>query len=84
MMRTETYADGKLVATRDDPAPVLSPEQTNRATLGDRATQALATNATFLALQSPTAAQTLAQVRALTRQHSALFRLLLGLLDDTD
>jgi hypothetical protein len=51
--------------------------------LRDRARAALTTNATFLALGTPTAAQNAAQVRALTRQTNALARLLLGLLDDT-
>jgi hypothetical protein len=39
---------------------------------------ALADNATFLALASPTQAQTLAQVRRLTRQTNALIRATVG------
>lgn len=80
-MRIETYENGKLIHVEEVPD---DPVQVNRATLVDRATQALATNATFLALASPTNAQTLAQVRSLTRQTSALIRLLLGRLDSTD
>ena len=56
----------------------------NRTTLTDRATTALATNRDFLALASPTNAQTLAQVKALTRQNTAIIRLILNLLDATD
>jgi uncharacterized membrane-anchored protein len=53
----------------------------NRITLEDKATQALATNAKFLALTTPTNAQTLAQVKALTRENTAIIRLLLNRLD---
>lgn len=92
---------------------VGTPEEQDaaRAILYGKAQQALTTNAnalalpdptagnnTFLALSSPTNAQTLAQVRALTnqmnamyaasvasiRQRNALIRLALSLLDSTD
>ncbi|MFM1964892.1 MAG: hypothetical protein RL134_617, partial [Actinomycetota bacterium] len=53
-------------------------------TLVQRAQTALQGNRDFLALSAPTNAQTLAQVKALTRQNTALIRLLLGLLDDTE
>jgi hypothetical protein len=57
---------------------------TNKAGLEDRAAQALAGNQTFLNLASPTNAQTLAQVKALTKQVNALIRLRRDdLLDDT-
>lgn len=56
----------------------------NRTTLEQRAATALANNRDFLALTTPTNAQTLAQVKALTRQNTALIRLVLGALDSTD
>lgn len=59
-------------------------EVANAATIRDRAAQALSTNSDFLALASPTNAQTLAQVKALTRQINGLIRLTLGRLDGTD
>lgn len=47
----------------------------NRAALLTQAANAIATNTTFLAIASPTNAQTLAQVRALSRQNRVLIRL---------
>ena len=61
----------------------VDPTVTNRATLTTAATNALASNITYIALASPTAAQQTAQVKALTRQVDALIKLTLGLLDDT-
>ncbi len=81
-MRIEEYdQDGNLIRTRtvaDDPAMV------NGDTLRAQAVQALADNRTFLAIASPTNAQVLAQVKALTRQNQGIIRLALGLLDGTD
>jgi len=54
----------------------------NQTTLQGRASAALAVNATFLGLASPTNAQVLAQVQRLTRECNALIRLMLGLLSD--
>ncbi len=51
------------------------------ATLRQQATAALDANAAFLALASPTAVQLRDQTVALTRECSALIRLLLGKLD---
>jgi len=56
----------------------------NRTTLTDRAVTSLQGNRDFLALTSPSQADALAQIKDLTRQSTALIRLLLGLLDRTD
>lgn len=57
--------------------------QANLAALQAKAQTALTANAAFLAIGSPNAAQTLAQVQILTRECNALVRLLLGQLDST-
>lgn len=56
----------------------------NRLVLLDRARTALADNATFLLLGSPTNAQSLAQLRALTRQVNGLIKLAVEDLADTN
>jgi hypothetical protein len=53
----------------------------NGATLRTRAENALTTNANYLAIGSPSNAQNLAQIRALTRQMNGSIRLDLGRLD---
>lgn len=53
-------------------------------TLRSQSTTALETNRAFLTVPSPTQAQTLAQVRALSRQNNVIIRLLLGDLTGTD
>jgi len=63
-------------------AHVAVDRDANGATLRRRAQNALATNATFLGLASPSNAQNAAQVKALTRQMNGLVRLVVGLLDD--
>lgn len=67
-----------------DERAVESREQENERTLIARATTALAANRDFLAIATPSNAQTLAQVRALTRQMNAALRLLVGDLTGTD
>lgn len=70
--------------------PMTAPElanvaaNTNRTTIQTQAATALDTNRTFLAIASPTNAQTLAQVKALTRQNQGIIRLLLNQLDRTN
>ena len=63
---------------------VIVQQETNRKTIEQQAKTALATNKTFLAITSPTNAQTLAQTKALTRQMNGVIRLLLNQLDETD
>ena len=72
-------ADPDFVDPDPEPEPV---DVVNHRTLRQRAEGALASNGDFLALSSPTNAQTLAQVRLLTREASALIRLVLDKVDD--
>lgn len=75
--RHQTFtADGKVVEERVEVVDITEPSI--RYDLHTRARQALVDNAAFLALATPTQAQTLAQVRRLTRQHNAVIRLLLA------
>lgn len=80
----ETYdSTGKLLGTRTVQYDV-STEQANDETIRQQALDALTTNRTYIARQSPTAAQNTAQIQALTRQVNGLIRLVLGRLDATD
>lgn len=56
----------------------------NEETLRNQGLQALQNNRDFLAVVTPTQAQVLAQVRALTKQSNGVIRQLLGILDGTD
>lgn len=69
--------------TADELAAVA--QATNAGSLEAKARAALTANGTYLALAAPTNAQTVAQVKALTRQMTALIRLSLrgDLLDTT-
>ena len=86
---TTTAEEGTDLVTRDGAGNIvatvpLPTERVNAKSLAAKIDTALTNNATFLALASPTNAQTLAQVRALTRQMNALARLVAGKLDTTD
>ncbi len=56
----------------------------NKSTLQQRATDSIAANNTYLAIATPTNAQVAAQVRFLTRESSAVIRLLLNQFDAVD
>jgi hypothetical protein len=56
----------------------------NWQTIVQQASTALTTNRTFLAVQSPTTAQAVAQVQALSRQMNGVIRLLLQQFDGTN
>lgn len=80
------YGPGGVVLS-EETVEVDVTEQVVRADLHAKVRAALAANAAFLALSSPTNAQTLAQVRRLTRENSALIRLIIGsdlLVENTD
>jgi hypothetical protein len=58
--------------------------QLNLATIQTQAATALANNRTFLGITSPTTAQAVTQVQALTHQNQGIIRLLLSQLDGTN
>lgn len=75
-----TTTDSKGTTTVETPMPA---DQVNAATLAGKAQAALAANATYLAIPTPTNAQVAAQVALLTREVNALIRLVVGKLDAT-
>lgn len=66
------------------PANPLVTAVSNREQLLSKAKTALANNATFLAIPSPTQGQSLTQIQALTRQMDAIIRVVGGYLDSQD
>ena len=82
VVETRPYTAAELAAVAAE--AVNRTKAGNKATIEQRATQALTANATFLAIASPTNAQTLAQVQRLTKECTALIRLALNLHDTTD
>ncbi len=69
--------DGQLQAAITAAAAAFVDLEANRLTLINAAGSALAANATYLAVVTPTNAQVVAQVAALTRQVNGVIRLLL-------
>lgn len=59
-------------------------ERVNERTIRSQANTALVNNRTYIAIASPSAAQTTAQVKDLSRQVNGLIRLVLNKLDGTD
>ncbi len=78
IFRTDTDqvvdANGNVLSTTTVQRDVTRPA--NLTDLTTKARQAITANDTFLALASPTAAQTAAQVKALTREVTGIIRLL--------
>jgi hypothetical protein len=72
----------RQTVTEDVPDP--SQTDLNRTSLLAAAGNAIGGNITALNVASPTNAQVIAQVKALTRQNNVLIRVICGLLDSTD
>jgi molecular chaperone DnaK (HSP70) len=76
-----TNAQGKVIG--QDIEPILTGADANAQDLQNKARNAIQTNNTFLGLANPTTAQVTTQVQNLTKENTALIKLMLGLLDDT-
>lgn len=81
-IRTYQVMDGKVRVGTDRE---ISPDATERVliTLRQVLRAGIAANRDYLALATPTAAGILIQVAALTKQTTALSKILLGILDDS-
>lgn len=77
-----TRANGTLLGFDDE--AILTPTETNRQTLLDRAGNAIAANNAYIAKPAPTAAEQTAQILLLTRECSALIRLMLDRIEAAD
>jgi hypothetical protein len=76
-------AAAPIVAAETAAAAAQATQNANAQTLLTKAANALANNATYLAIGSPTTAQAIAQVNALTLQIDALIRLAANQLSST-
>jgi hypothetical protein len=79
--RIERWANGELVSFE---LVDKAPEQVNRDTIIEQAVTALQNNRDFIDLTAPTNAESLAQIKALTRQTNGIIRLILDRFDGTD
>jgi hypothetical protein len=70
--------------TRADAVAAAAAAGANRVTIESQVAAAITANKAYVALASPTNAQTTAQVKALSRQLNGVMRLLTGQLDATD
>lgn len=77
------FRDGKAVDVQTINY-TTTPEQDNEETIRAAAKDALAVNKAFVALASPSNAQVVAQVKAVSRQMNGLIRLVNNQLDGTD
>lgn len=75
----EVTAKGRTQRIAAKPGSTMA----NQQALADKLVQAIAANDAYVAIVSPTNAQVAAQVQRLTKECSALFRLMLGQLDTT-
>lgn len=83
-MATENYEVWKNGALQSS-TPVTIPDSVaNQRTVVTQALNAMANNRTFIALASPTNAEVVAQVKALSQQSNAIIRMLLGQFDATN
>jgi hypothetical protein len=78
--RALTQAESDALAVQD----TANTQATNKATIQQQAQTALTNNQTYLAIASPTTAQAVSQVAALTRQLDGVIRLLLQKFDATN
>lgn len=78
--RALTTAESTALADQDTVATASA----NDASLRTKASNAIAANDAFLAIASPTNAQVVAHVQRLTRENTALIRLVIGQLDSTN
>jgi YD repeat-containing protein len=88
---TTTIRDGAGAVTASRPATPMEAAivgqletETTRASIKSLVATAIANNRTYLAIATPTAAQSTAQVRSLTQQLIRIERLLGEVLDGTD
>lgn len=77
-VQTEQRAYTADENTRADAEALKQSAEANSDSLKSKARSAVTNNNTFLAIASPTNAQVVAQVKALTRQNNALIKLILG------